>query len=234
MATPAPTAPEATAAPTATTAEAAPTPVLDWLKQYRNVAFGALAVVVLAGVGWLYYTTAYLPERNIEAWDQMSAAVRYFEKDSLDRALRGSANNPGFETIADEYGDTKAGNLARLYRGFILLKQEKWADAAEALESYDIGKNMVGVSAHAALGRAYEGQGEHAKAAAQFEKAALLVLNSQTTPEWLLQAGQAYERAGDTAAALRTYRRLAADYPTTNEGQQVEKFIARLSPDTAE
>ena len=224
---PAPPAPESAAAPTAA-------PATEWLQRNRNVVFGLVGALVLGVVAYLYYTTAYLPERNVEAWDQMSTAIRYYEKDSLDRALRGNAQYPGFEAIVEDYGDTKAGNLAKLYLGYIYLKQEKWAQAAEQLEAYRVGKNMVGVSALAALGRAYEGQSEHDKAAAAYERAALLVPNSQTTPEWLLQAGQAHERAGAPDAALRLYRRLAAEYPTTNEGQQVEKYIARLSPDSEE
>ncbi|MDZ7774475.1 MAG: hypothetical protein U5L09_02100 [Bacteroidales bacterium] len=57
-----------------------------------------------------------------EATSQIFVAERYFEQDSLQLALNGDGQYPGFVEIADEYGMTKTGNLAHYYAGVSYLK----------------------------------------------------------------------------------------------------------------
>lgn len=227
--------PEAPQAPLATPAAETPETIAanaEWLQRNRNVVFGAVGVVLALIVGGLYYFQSYLPEQNAEALDQMSGAQRFFEKDSFNLALQGRGQNPGFEQIIDDYPGTKAANLARLYAGLSYLNLKRYGEAVEALEAYDKGKNMLSATAEGALGKAHEAQGDYAAAAKAYLAAADRVPNAQTSPDWLMQAGRAFELASDTDGALRAYRRIARDYPTSSEGQQVEKYIARLAPDS--
>ena len=227
--------PEAPQAPLATPAAETPETIAanaEWLQRNRNIVGAAAAVVLALIVGGLYYFQSYLPEQNAEALDQMSGAQRFFEKDSFNLALQGRGQNPGFEQIIDDYPGTKAANLARLYAGLSYLNLKRYGEAVEALEAYDKGKNMLSATAEGALGKAHEAQGDYAAAAKAYLAAADRVPNAQTSPDWLMQAGRAFELASDTDGALRAYRRIARDYPTSSEGQQVEKYIARLAPDS--
>jgi tetratricopeptide (TPR) repeat protein len=233
MATPAnPTPAPTPASPIAADSTAAPH-VADWVERNRNLIFGIAAGVIVAVIAGVYYLVEYVPSRNTEGIEQMASAQRFYEKDSLDRAMR-DGQYPGLETLADEYSGTPAGNLSKLYLGLTQLRQKKYTEAAETIEGYSRGKNMVGVTALAALGFAYEGQQEYTKAADNFRRAADLVPNSQTTPYYLMQAARVLEYASENERAAELYRRIQREYPTSSEGQQVDKYIARLVPDTHE
>jgi len=71
-------------------------------------------------------------------------AQKYFEQDSLNKALNGDGQNPGFLDIIDEYSMTNASNLANYYTGLIFLKQGKYQDAINYLEKFDSDDEFVG------------------------------------------------------------------------------------------
>src|SRR5690606_11291647 len=71
-----------------------------------------------------------------EASSQMFMAERYFEMDSLNKAINGDGNFMGFAEIADEYSGTKSGNLANYYLGMIYIRQGNYEQAIEVLEDF--------------------------------------------------------------------------------------------------
>ena len=81
-----------------------------------------IAIILIVGgiFGFQYYQSV----QNDEALSESFQAQFYFEKDSLELALRGDGINLGFVDIVNNYGDTKAGNLANFYAGAIFLKQQ--------------------------------------------------------------------------------------------------------------
>src|SRR5437762_9593323 len=79
------------------------------------------AIVLLIG-GYFAWTKLYVAPMEIDAQKDMFVAEQYFEKDSIKKAINGDGNYFGFKYIVDEYGVTKAGNLARYYLGICYLK----------------------------------------------------------------------------------------------------------------
>ena len=124
----------------------------DFVKKNRNVLLGLFVVIAAAIVGgFLYYN--YRSTQNEEAQAAMFQAVFYFEADSLGKALNGDGQHQGLLSVADEYGSTKAGNLARFYAGTALLKQGKYQQALDYLEDYKSDDLIL-------QGRAYALQGD--------------------------------------------------------------------------
>src|SRR6476620_8536358 len=74
---------------------------------------------VVAAMVLLYfgYTKFYLTPRETDAQNDMFRAEQYFQADSLDKALNGDGNYPGFLIIIEEYSGTKSANLAYYYAG---------------------------------------------------------------------------------------------------------------------
>ena len=63
---------------------------------------------------------------------------------------------PGFLKIANDYGSTKAGNLAQLYAGLSYAKLGKYQEAVTRLEDFkNCGDAMVSPAAIGALGNCY-------------------------------------------------------------------------------
>lgn len=46
---------------------------------------------------------------------------------------------------------------------------------------------------------------------------------------FLMKAGVAYELEGKNDLALKTYKRIKADFTRTNEGRDIDKYIARMN-----
>ncbi len=212
----------------------------DFLTRYRNQIGLALVGILLLIAGYWYYTDS-IETLNKEAIDEMFVAVRYFEEDSLDKALQGTTEHRGLEFLVSEYSGTEAGNLCKYYLGLTYLKKyqvdttnarNSFLDKAqEHLESYSKSDNLLGMGAYAALAFIYEEKNEFRQAAQYWRYAAAVNENSQTTPYFLMQAAKSLELAKDGEGALQIYRQIKERYPLSTEGQQVDKYIARYSPE---
>ena len=110
-------------------------------KQMLTYAGGGLLALVL---GAYYIWGVYLPAQQKEAVNLMHVAERYFENDSLNLAVKGDGNFPGFEEIAEDYRWTPAGNLARYYLGVSYLRLGQSKEALEALESFKTSDPVLG------------------------------------------------------------------------------------------
>ncbi len=193
-------------------------------QKYISIVVGVIVVLILAFFGFQRY---YLEPKTQDAQEQMFMAQKYFDSDSLDRALYGDGNSLGFIDIADEYSVTKPGKLANYYAGICFLKKGDYQKAIDYLEGFDSDDHMVGPMATGAIGDAYLELGDNNKAVEYYLKAADQDDNDFTAPLFLMKAGQVYELDGDYDAALEAYQRIKDDYKMSNEGRTVEKYIAR-------
>ena len=189
-----------------------------------SVVVGAIVVIILAYFGFQRY---YMQPKSEEAQEQMYMAQKYFESDSLDKALYGDGNSLGFIDIADEYSITKPGNLSNYYAGISFLKKGEFNQAIEYLDDFESDDYIVGPMAKGAMGDAYLELGDHKKATSYYLDAANLVDNDFTSPLFLFKAGQVFEIMGNYDDAVDAYTRIKDDYPRSNEGRTIDKNIAR-------
>ena len=204
----------------------------DFVKKNRNVLLGLFAVIAAAIVGgFLYYN--YRSTQNEEAQAAMFQAVFYFEADSLSKALNGDGQHQGLLSVADEYGSTKAGNLAKFYAGVALLKQGKYQEAHDQLADYKSDDLILQGRAYALQGDANMELGKKQEAADLYIKAADYKANEFFSPQYLMKAGMAYEENKDYASALEVYDRLVTSYPNAAEVNDAKKYKARAEVLTA-
>jgi len=185
------------------------------------------AIVVVVG-GYLAYQRFYVKQKEADAQSQMFVAEQYFEKDSLKLALKGDGNYSGFLEIIDQYGSTKAGNLAHYYAGIVYLRMGDYDNAIKQLGEFDSDDHLVAPVATGAMGDAYMEKGNTKEAVEQYLKAARQDENQFTTPIFLMKAAQALESLNDKPKAIELYQQIKENYPKSNEGRKVEKYIARL------
>jgi tetratricopeptide (TPR) repeat protein len=194
-------------------------------KKVISIVIGAIIVIV---GGFILYKRLYLKPLQEEAQSQMFAAEQYFEKDSFRLALKGDGNYLGFQSIIDEYGSTKSGNLAKYYAGVCCLRMKDYNKAIEFLESFKSSDKFLGPIAIGAIGDANMELGKTKEALEYYIKAANKVVNEFTTPIYLMKAGFTYEKLGDNEKALGIYERVEKEYSKTQEGRKAEKYIAKL------
>lgn len=193
-------------------------------KKSLSIIIGAIFAVI---AGYYAWTQLYISPLEVEARGQMFMAEKYFEKDSLDKAMNGDGQSLGFIDIADQYSLTSSGNLAHFYLGVCYLHKGKYEDAINELNEYDPQGEMLGPVAASAAGDAHLQLGHTEEAIEFYIKASGMKKNNFTTPVVLFKAGLAYESLGKYKDAIRIYEQIKADYPETTEGRNMEKYLAR-------
>ncbi len=193
----------------------------------RQLFYGlgvALLVLILAAPGYVYYQQ----QQEQQANQMLGQILPTYEQGNYEQALNGTAQAAGLLTIADDYSGTDAGNLAAFYAASALYEQEKYDRALKYYQQFDKGNDFIGASAYAAEASIYESRGELEKAASHYERAATQYENKMTAPKYLLEAGQAYEDAGNYESAERVYQKIKDEYPDSEQASEVERYLARV------
>ena len=199
----------------------------DFINENQNAIVGVVGVIIAIVVGFYAYNRVYLEPLEEEAHGQMFMAEQHFQKDSFELALLGDGNYLGFEDIADEYGNTSAGNLAHYYSGICYLRTGQYEEAVSELENFDGAGQVLGAVALGAIGDAHMEMDDVDEALRFYEKAMNSNENDFTSPVFLQKAGMAAEKAGNFDKAIDYYTQVKENYPTTNEGRNAAKYIAR-------
>jgi tetratricopeptide (TPR) repeat protein len=186
---------------------------------------GAIVAIILIMISINRYV---LVPREKNAHAQMFVAEQYFEKDSLDLALNGDGNYPGFLEIIDSYKWTKQANLAHYYAGVIYLKKGEFEEALTHLKKFKGKDKVVATMAKGCIGDAYMELGDNKQALKYYLKAANEDKNDFLTPVFLMKLAQTYEILGQYKDALEQYRIIQREYPQSNESREIEKYIGRI------
>lgn len=185
---------------------------------------GAIVLAVVGFFGYNYWTDT----QNEEAQVAMVDATFAYEADSLSQALNGVGGGDGMLNVANDFGSTKAGNLAHFYAGTALMKQGKFDDAIEHLSDFSSDDLVLQGKAYALIGDAYMEKGKATDAIDFYKKAAGYKANKFLTPGYLMKLAVAQEAAKDKVAAIKTYDDLIAEYPAATETINAKKYKAML------
>jgi tetratricopeptide (TPR) repeat protein len=200
----------------------------QFIEKNQMIILIVVGVIVVAVLGYFGFKRLYLAPREKEAQGQMFMAEKYFEMDSISKALNGDGNYPGFLDIIDEYGITKSANLAHYYAGICYLKKGEYEKAIDYLEKFSTSDEVAGPMAKGAIGDAYMELNQTEKAAGYYMKGAHERKNDFTTPMLLMKAAWAYEELGKYDKALENYQRIHDEFARTTEGREIDKYIARV------
>lgn len=192
----------------------------------RPLTIIVIAIIIVIG-GFLGVKKFIISPKEKEAQAQIFMAESYFQKDSFNLALNGDGNYLGVLDIIDNYKITKTAKLAHYYAGISYLRLEQYEDAIKHLEKFKSKEVMIKPLAIGAIGDAYSELDNFDKAISQYIHAANSADNSFLTPIFLQKAGELLELQGKNAEATTHYERIKSDYPDSNEGRQIDKYISR-------
>lgn len=194
----------------------------------KSIIIIIAAVIGMVGLyfGWKFF---YLKPQEEAAQAEIYHAETYFGNDSFSLAISGKGDTLGFETLADEYGVTKSGNLSHYYLGISYLRTGKYEEAIEQLKEFDSDDQFLGAIAYGAIGDAYMELKKSDEAVNYYIKAAQKNSNKLTSPIFLKKAAMAYEDLGKKSEARKLYEQIKTEYSDSPEAQQIDKFIARTS-----
>ena len=198
----------------------------QFIEQYQQIILIVVGVIIVIVLGYFGFKRFYLAPKEKDAQSQMFMAEKYFEQDSLKKALNGDGQYLGFLAVIDEFGMTKSANLAHYYAGICYLKMGQFETALEQLNKFSSSDEFVGPMAKGAMGDANMELKQVQKAADLYMDAAEMKKNEFTSPMFLMKAGMAYEELGNYEKALKVYKQLKEKYARSNEGREIDKYIA--------
>ena len=205
--------------------------ILMFLPHIMIIALLALFVLAAAIFG---YRQLISQPRERKAAEMIAQAQYRFESTTPEYqlALEGDANGPGFLDVIDQYGSTRAGNLAKHYAGICYLRLGDLDNAAAYLAKYKPAKGIpaeivnaqnIGLQGDIAVEK-----GDYAAAIKLFEKAAKVSDNNLTAPMYLRKAALAANAMGNKEQALGFAQRIQNEFPASAEAQNAEKLMGTI------
>ncbi len=203
------------------------TKVEQIIEKNKKPILYVLIVIILLICGFFAYKNLYLGKQQDAALSAMWPAEAQFRTDSFHIALYGNENVTGFADIIDEYGQTKAGNVARFYAGCCAMRLGEFEAAIEYLENFSTKDPILESEAICLIGDAYSEMEDYKKAVSNYEEAAEVADNELLSPRCLLKAGLVYEKLGEFDNAVKTYTKVKTNYNGAPEAASIDKYITR-------
>ena len=185
---------------------------------------GAVVAIIALYFG---YQNMYLAPLEEDAQTEMFMAELYFQKDSFALALNGDEQYEGFLSIADDYGLTKAGNLANYYAGLCYLNLGEFENAIDYFSDFSSDDIILSSLALGCIGDCYAELDDIDIALDFYKKASKNSDNGFTTPRYLMKQARILESQEDFDAANDLYVKIKENYTESIEAQNIEKYISR-------
>lgn len=208
----------------------------QWVEKNQKpliIGFVIIAVVIL---GYLAYNKYIVEPNEIEAADELAFPKRYFEEaqtsavavDSLyNLSLNGADGKFGLIDIAEQYSNTKAGNLAKYMSGIAYLKIGDYENAIESLSNFSSDDEMLGALALGNIGDAFSEINQPDDALKYYMDAANFKDNNFTTPLYLFKAGNVAMELNAYDKAEKAFTKIKDEYAESEEAKNINIFIQR-------
>lgn len=206
----------------------------QWIEKNSKPLFYGLVVLAVVILAFLGYNKYVVEPTELEASNELSFPRKYFDEAALAGSgidslltlgLEGADGKYGFIDIASTYSGTKAGNLANYYAGVSYLQMKEYDKAIEFLGKFDADDELLGPTALGAIGDAFADINQPNDALDYYIKAANKKDNNFTTPLFLFKAGQLAMTLKEFSKAESLYKRIKEEYPTSEQGRDIEKYI---------
>lgn len=202
---------------------------MRYLRNYQKVwlllgiSFGGI-------IGFFSLRYARHQKRELAAKQAIWPAEAYLREGKYDLALEGGGGDMGLLDMLAQFGDTKAGNLARLYAAVAYLgKEPKDEEAAiKYLKDFKGEQSFMQARVWSLLGDIYLDRGAYEEAKVYYDKAAHHMPNGFTTPDYLCKAAFVCEQMRDYQGAIGYYERIYTRFPKSERAQEAMKHESRV------
>lgn len=208
----------------------------QWVAKNQNIILIGLAAVAVVILSFLAYNKFVMEPNEKEAANELAYPKSYFERaqnataevDSLyNLALNGADGKYGLVDIAETYGSTKAGNLAKYMSGIAFLKTGDYQNAISYLSDFSSEDEMLSALALGNIGDAFMEIQQAEDALKYYLEAANLKDNNFSSPLYLFKAGKVAMSLEEYGKAEDYFQRIKDDYPTSLEGRNINIYIQR-------
>lgn len=202
----------------------------EFIEKNKTAIIAVVCAIIVAAVGISLYKTKVVEPRELRVSEYLFPGENYFMDGQYQKALEGDGSSfLGFEEIAANYRNTKAGKLAGAYAGLCLAQLDSCELAIKYLSKYKGKDQMIAPAVLSALADCYASTDQLQLAASTFQKAAKKADNDLLSPLYLFNAGLIYEAMEQPSQALKLYNSIKSDYPASREASNIDAYITRLT-----
>jgi tetratricopeptide (TPR) repeat protein len=198
-------------------------------KKNQQIIIYLIAGGLIAAAAIFGYSEFYQKPLEAKAADAMYVAEKYFANDSSALVLNGDGNSKGVLYIIKEFSGTKAANLAKYYAGMSYYRLKDYNKAIEYLKDFSTNAKQVQAVAYGSIGDAYSELKKNDEAIEYYKKAGTHFPEDEAiSSEYLFRAASFLELNGKNDAALEIYKQIKKDYPKSEKGFSIDKYINRI------
>ncbi len=197
-----------------------------WIDENRRLMSYIVAIpVVLIIVVW--FVANNRSQNNQRATTDLAKVYQLYDQGQYKLAVDGipQENIRGLQSIVDDYGSTPSGEMAKLYLADCYFNLKDYDKALKYYSDVDLGDKLLSSSALAGEAACHEAKGEHAEAAALYEKAASKYATALQAPDDLFNAAHNYSRAGKKAKAVEMLNRIKKEFPNTSYARDLDRYL---------
>jgi tetratricopeptide (TPR) repeat protein len=202
----------------------------DFLVKNKKTIVGVIVAIIVVVAGMVMYHNFYAQPRELNAQKALFPGENYFQNEQYEYVLNGdSIGFEGLLKMADQYGGTKAGKLAKAYIGLSYAQLGKDKEAIDALNSFSAKDQLIAPALQATIGNCYARLGEYDKAVSHLLKAASGADSNAISPTYLIQAGLILEKQGKYDEANKAYTQVKEKYFRAYQAMDIDKYIERAT-----
>jgi predicted negative regulator of RcsB-dependent stress response len=198
-----------------------------WTANGRSIIIVGAAIILLVG-GFFAYKNFISGPKEKKASEAIFKAEEYYRMDSLQKALNGDGQFPGFERVISQYGGTDAGNMAKFYAGSIYVKTGELDKAINYLKDFSTSADQIQARAYKLLADAYADKGNNSDALSNYKKAARAFEDDAvSSSEYLFMAAYFADKVmNDKSQAIELYKEVKQKYPRSNFASEADRYLA--------
>lgn len=200
-----------------------------YVEKNKNPLMIVVLAIAIGFSAFFSYDRFYMQPKENNALTEMYMCEKNFEQNKFQEALDGDEQYAGLLEIIDLYGGTKSANLAEYYSGISYLKLGNMEKAIFHLDNFSSNDEILAPIAKGAIGDAFSELGQNEEALSYYVEAANLRNNEFTTPIYLMKAANTAYILNKNDEALELYQRIERDFAKSREGQNISKYISRMT-----
>lgn len=198
----------------------------NFIEKYQNQLLIGIGVVALIVCGYLALQHFYFEPKNEEAQLALFKGEEYYRLGQDSLAIYGDGRGyNGFESVINDYGSTKAGNLAKLYAGISYANLSQYDKALSHLKDYS-GKDVIlSQLVNGTIGDCLDNTGKPDEAISYYIKAAKGVDNPAQSPLFYKKAALIYRNQGNHDKVIEVFTLVKNQYAMSPVAMEADKYI---------
>jgi tetratricopeptide (TPR) repeat protein len=202
---------------------------VSFYQKYQSkilIAVGAVALVVVAII---LFSNKRANDNNTAA-ALLAKVIPLYDANSFKEAIEGqkAQNITGLKAIVDKYGSTEQGETAKILLANSYAMMGNLEAAFEMFDDYSGSSSLYKAAALSGKADYYQTKKDYEKAADLYRDASKLDKLNPANPEYVLNSGIAYLKAGSKDDAKAMFATLKKEYKTSQQLMEVDRYLVQL------